>query len=125
MSMKGKARSKTTATNEKEDIYSTKEGSRTEQLVLEQEAIDKIMEDVLSKAGEGIKDIFSGEQNIGLFDSSVSAQAAGDLASKLAGEIAKITGRTEILTAEDAEQKRRRKERETEHEIEFEGEYQK
>ena len=120
--MSGKASSKTTGTNEKEDTYKTTEGSRTEQLVLEDDAVQKIMEDVLSKAG-GLADIFGGEQTAGLFDSSVSAQAAGDLAANLAGEIAKITGRTEILSQEDAETKRRRKMRETEHSAEFEGTY--
>lgn len=69
---------------------STTTGSTTERLDISQDAINKIIEDVLGGA-EGLAAIFGGEQNAGIFDSSVAAQAAGDLASKLVGEIAQLT----------------------------------
>ncbi len=73
----------------------TTAGTRTSssQLKLEQPAIDRIIEDVLS-GPQGLANIFQGEQTAGIFGSSVSAQAAGDLTAKLVGEIARITGET-------------------------------
>tara|TARA_R110002167_G_scaffold366375_1_gene595573 strand:+ start:32981 stop:33448 length:468 start_codon:yes stop_codon:yes gene_type:complete len=65
----------------------TKQSQRTE---IDQEGIDKIIADVLGGA-DGLASIFAGEQSAGIYNSSTSAQAAGDLATKLAGEIAKIT----------------------------------
>lgn len=106
------ASAETSGTKETEKGTKRATGSRTEQLKLDEAAIDKIIQDVLSQAG-GLKDIFAGEQTAGLFGSSVSAQAAGDLAAKLAGEIAKLTGKTEILTQEDEEQSRIRDSRTT------------
>lgn len=119
MSFGGGASTSTSGTKETETGTRALTGSRTEQLKLDEAAVDKIIQDVLSQAG-GLKDIFAGEQTAGLFGSSVSAQAAGDLAAKLAGEIAKITGKTEILTAEDEERERIRKSRTTEVEAESE-----
>lgn len=72
----------------------TREGTRTEQLVLDQTAIERLIEDALSGPG-GLAEIFAGEQTAGIFGSSVAAQAAGDLTSKLVGELAKLTGVTE------------------------------
>ena len=69
---------------------STTSGTTVESLSIDQEGIDKIIQDVLGGA-EGLASIFSGEQNAGIFDSSVAAQAAGDLASRLVGEIAQLT----------------------------------
>ena len=91
MSISGGADHKTT----KERTKSTKEesGRRTSQLQLEDEAVQKIIEDVLGGAN-GIASIFAGEQNSGIFDSSVANQASGDLAANLVGELAKITGKT-------------------------------
>ena len=76
----------------------------TQQLELDQEGIDKIIADVLGGA-DGLASIFAGEQSAGIFNSSVSAQAAGDLATKLAGEIAKITAKTSSTTEQDEETK--------------------
>ncbi len=64
-------------------------GTTRESLEISDEAIEKIIADVLGGA-EGLASIFAGEQTAGIFSSTVSAQAAGDLASKLAGEIAKL-----------------------------------
>lgn len=69
----------------------------TEQLKLDQAAIDQIIEDVLGASG-GLADIFAGEQTAGIFDSSVAAQASGDLAAKLVGELAKVTAQKETAT---------------------------
>jgi hypothetical protein len=100
MTFGASSKSSKSKTTEETSSESKKEGSRTEQLILEQEAVDKIIADVLGGVG-GLAEIFAGEQNVGLFNSSVSAQAAGDLAANLAGEIAKITGKTEIRSLED------------------------
>jgi hypothetical protein len=68
-------------------------GTRTEQLQLEPEAIQKIIADVLGGAN-GLADIFSAEQNAGIFNSSVATDQAGDLVTGLVGELAKLTGKT-------------------------------
>lgn len=67
-------------------------GTEVEQLQLDSAAVQQIIQDVLS-GPQGLASIFGGEQSSGLFNSSVSAQAAGDLAAKLVGELAKITGK--------------------------------
>lgn len=76
----------------------TSRGTQTRQLELDQAAIAKIIEDVLGGPG-GLASIFGGEQAAGIFGSSVSAQASGDLVSKLVGELAKLTSR-EVTTQE-------------------------
>ena len=78
-------------------------GKQTEQLVLDDDAIAKIIQDVLGGAN-GLASIFGGEQTAGIFNSSVAAQAAGDLASNLVGELAKITGKREVTQESTSEQ---------------------
>lgn len=68
-------------------------GVRTEQLQVDQAAISKIIEDVLGGTG-GLADIFGGEQVAGIFDSTVVAEQSKDFVAKLAGELAKLTGKT-------------------------------
>lgn len=75
----------------------TTDQRQTEKLNLDTAAIQKIIEDVLGGA-EGISAIFGGEQTAGIFDSSVAAQAAGNLASKLVGELAKLTAEKETIS---------------------------
>jgi len=67
--------------------------SSNERLILDTNAINKIVDDVLSgpDAAQGLADIFAGEQRSGLYDSSVAAQEAGDLTANLIGELAKVT----------------------------------
>ena len=89
---------------------STSSGTTTERLNIEQEGIDKIIQDVLGGA-EGLASIFSGEQNAGIFDSSVAAQAAGDLASRLVGEIAQLTAEKETTQEAKTTQKSKSKEK--------------
>lgn len=72
---------------------STKTKSGSSQLQLDQAAIEKLIEDVLGNES-GLASIFGGEQTAGIFDSSVAAQASGDLAANLVGELAKLTGKT-------------------------------
>lgn len=63
----------------------------TDRLKIDQAGIDKIIADVLGASGSGLAAIFAGEKTAGIFDSSVAAQAAGDLAANVVGEIAKLT----------------------------------
>lgn len=67
----------------------TETGTVTESLDISEEAITKIITDLLGSA-DGLASIFGGEQATGLYSSSVAAQEAGDFASKIAGEIAKL-----------------------------------
>lgn len=76
-------------------------GRSTDRLDISDEAIDKIISDILA-GPEGLASIFGGEQNSGIFDSSVAAQAAGDLTAKITGEIAKL--RAERIQTEDRTQ---------------------
>ncbi len=72
-------------------------GTVTEQLDISPEGVNKIIQDILS-GEQGLAAIFGGEQSVGIFDSSVAAQAGGDLLSKLAGEIAKLTAKKTVAT---------------------------
>lgn len=76
-------------------------GESRERLEISDEAIDKIVSDILS-GPDGLASIFGGEQNAGIFDSSVAAQAAGDLTAKISGEIAKL--RAERIQTENKTQ---------------------
>lgn len=58
-------------------------------LDISDEAVDKIVADILGSE-QGIADIFSKENVAGLYDTTVAAQASGDLVANLAGEIAKL-----------------------------------
>jgi hypothetical protein len=73
----------------------TNKGTTTQRVNISDEAIEKIIADVLGGA-DGLAEIFSGEQTTGIYNSSVAAQAAGDLASKLVGEIAKLRAESEV-----------------------------
>ena len=89
---------KTLKRSETDIGISGKKGGTTSQLQLDPAGIDQIIQDVLGGAG-GLAEIFGGEQNIGIFNSSVANLQAGDLAAKLVREIARITGKT--VTTED------------------------
>jgi len=77
-------------------------GRQTEQIELDEAAIAAIIEDVLGGA-EGLASVFSTEQAAGVFDSSVAAQASGDIVSKLVGELAKLTSKKVITQESEAE----------------------
>jgi len=85
-------------------------GTTTQRLNISQEAVEKIIADVLGGA-DGLAAIFAGQNASGIFDSSVAAQAAGDLTSKLVGEIAKLTAEqeTEIDTTQTVSNKAKSK----------------
>ncbi|PHQ81738.1 MAG: hypothetical protein COB66_01315 [Coxiella sp. (in: Bacteria)] len=101
-----------------------------EKLNIDQAGIDKLIGDVLGGA-DGLASIFGGEQTAGIFSSSVSAQAAGDLATKLVGELAVLTA--ERVTTQDTvgvragtsteDEKTTKKSRETEFATETEGSF--
>lgn len=74
-------------------------GKQTEKLNIDQEAVMKIIQDVLGGAG-GLAELFSTENVSGLYNSTAAVQAAGDLASKLVGEIAKLTAEKESTVEE-------------------------
>lgn len=113
MNIGGGSSQSTEGTSEKTDRNLIRSGERRERLEISDEAIDKIIGDVLGKAGSGIKDIFGAENVAGIFDSTVSAQAAGDLAANLVGEIAKLRAETVTTTDETEEEKIRGKSRTT------------
>lgn len=112
-STKGKSSIGETKTNT--DTNTAKAQRGTSQLQLDESAIEKIIGDVLGSES-GLASIFGGEQTAGLFDSSVAAQASGDLVANLVGELAKITGKTVTegveLTEEEIREKQRRKDHE-------------
>lgn len=87
---------------------STTTGTTTEKLVLDQAAIDKIVKDVLG-GEEGLAQIFSQEQAAGIFDSSVAAQAAGNLVTNLVGELAKLTAERQVEQEQKTVQESREK----------------
>lgn len=65
----------------------------TQQLVLDQAAIEKLIQDVLSGSG-GISEIFAAEKASGIYNSTVADQQAGNFMAQLLGELAKLTGKT-------------------------------
>lgn len=87
----GKKKTKTSGQTRATGAVSVKEETfGTERLKLSKEATDKIIQDVLGGA-QGLASIFQEEQVAGIFKGSSAALAAGDLASKLVGELAKLT----------------------------------
>lgn len=83
---------------------SSTRGKQTEQLELDELAVQKIIQDVLSGSG-GLAEIFGGEQVAGIFDSSVTAQASGDLAAKLVGELTKLTAKRSTDSSQSGTQR--------------------
>lgn len=64
----------------------------TERLDISDVGIQSFIDDILS-GNQGLKDIFSEEQAAGIFSSSVSAQASGNLLAQIAGQLAQLTGK--------------------------------
>ena len=78
--------------------------SRTEeQLELDTVAIQRIIEEVLGGT-QGLAQIFSSEQQAGIFDSSVAAQASGNIAAQIVGELAKLTGKRVSVSEQEGTQ---------------------
>lgn len=78
-------------------------GEDRKKLEISQEAIDKIVRDVLA-GPEGLASIFAGEQASGIFGSNVAAEASGNLTSKIVGEIAKLRAEEVATTQRTQEQ---------------------
>ena len=84
-------------TSASQSTSGTTKGSVTESLAIDQAGINKILQDILGSE-QGLASIFSGDKTAGVYNSSVSAQASGDLLTKLAGEIAKLTAKKTTAT---------------------------
>ena len=84
-------------------VTGKKRGTEKRFLDIEEEGVQKIMADILGGT-EGLAEIFSEQGAAGLYSTSVAAQASGDLVTKLAGEIAKLTAKevTEFDITEEA-----------------------
>lgn len=115
MDIGGSAKAKTSHTTQKQTQEQQESSNSSSQLKLDDKAITKIIEDTLGSA-DGLASIFAGEQTAGIFDSSVAAQASGDLAANIIGELAKITGET--VTNTDTNTARTGKTSENENETE-------
>lgn len=99
----------------------TTSGLRTEQLQLDQKAVEKIIGDVLGSES-GLASVFGGEQGVGIYNSSTAAQASGDLVTNLVGELAKITGKNVITDEEETKRDFRADERNYDYFTEAHGE---
>jgi len=91
------------SSSETDRTVSTTGGKKTvDQLQVDQAGIDKAIQDILGGT-QGLGSIFSEEQVSGLYNTSVAKQETGDLMAKIAGEIAKLTGKrvTEEETDEE------------------------
>jgi hypothetical protein len=80
----------------------TETTNSSERLKIDQEGVDRILEQLLS-GQQGLAGIFAEEQGAGLYDSTVAAQAAGDLAAKVVGEIAALTAERVSTSTKDTE----------------------
>jgi len=80
-------------------VTSDASGKRESQLQLSQEAINKLIQDVLGADG-GIADIFSNEKALGLYDTTTAQKQSGELMAAIVGELAKLTGKQ--VTSEES-----------------------
>lgn len=67
------------------------EGTTRETFKVDEAGVLKYIEDILSGTG-GLADIFAAEGEAGIYESSVAKSGTEDLLTKIAGEIAKLTG---------------------------------
>ena len=67
-------------------------GRVTEQLQIDAAGVEKILQDILASE-QGLAPIFSEENVSGIYNSTAASAAAGDLMTRLAGEIAKLTAK--------------------------------
>ena len=72
-------------------------GTQTTQIIIGQEAVNKIIKDVLG-GDQGLAALAGGENVAGLSGTSVKTMLASDLVSKLVGEIAKVQATTITTT---------------------------
>lgn len=74
-------------------------GTREEFLEIDPAGVERIVNQILGGT-QGLSSIFGGEQTAGLYNTTVAAQAAGDLVAQLAGEIAKLTAKKKEIVDE-------------------------
>lgn len=89
----GSAKTSHTNQDQKGVSTETQSGTQTQETILNMDAINKIINDTLGGPG-GLKDIFGAEKGAGLYNSSTSSLLAGNFASQLVGELAKLTAKT-------------------------------
>lgn len=82
----------TGTTKEELDKTTGTKGTRTEYLDIDPEGVERLKNQILGGV-QGLASVFSGEQTAGLYNTTVAAQASGDLVAQLAGEIAKLTAK--------------------------------
>jgi hypothetical protein len=70
-------------------MATTAKSSSSRSLEIGQDAVNKIISDVLGSA-TGLKDIFSQENVAGIFNGTTANQLTADLTSRIVGEIAKL-----------------------------------
>lgn len=75
-------------------------GTQTTQTIIGQEAVNKIIKDVMG-SDTGLASLAGGENVAGLSGTSVKTMLASDLVSKLVGEIGKIQATTVTTTDQD------------------------
>lgn len=78
-------------------------GVNTEGLEIDEEGINKLLKDMLGST-QGLASVFSGDKISGLYGSTVSKQASGNLLANLAGEIAKLKAKKVSTTNQDSSQ---------------------
>jgi len=78
--------------------------TKKEKLNIDSAGIESLVRDVLASE-QGLSEVFSEENVAGVFNSSVAAQASGDLVAQIAREIAKLTAVKEEEITEDFETK--------------------
>lgn len=94
-------KSSTTRGNVSETGSKAAKGKTTEQLQIDEVGIQKLLQDILGSQ-QGLASVFTPEKVSGLYGSTVSAQASGNLMANLAGEIAKLTAKKVATTEEEA-----------------------
>lgn len=72
-------------------------GTKTTKKNLDKDAIEYMLNEALG-GNQGLSAIFKGEQNAGVYNSSVAAEASGDLVTKIIGELAALTAEEVVTT---------------------------
>lgn len=105
----------TSKTTEEQLSQQEREFERRERLQIDETGITKMITDVL-ESNQGLAQIFSGEQTAGVFNSTVATQQAGELAARIAGELAKVTGER-IITEDESQESETSREARTDEEL--------
>jgi len=72
-------------------------GTQTTKKNLDKDAIEYMLNEALG-GNQGLSAIFAGEQNAGVYNSTVAAEASGDLITKILGELAALTAEEVVST---------------------------